>query len=446
MHEFPQERFLEVPQSSLEELYIHKKINRALQEKEIDVSKCAVFLDKTGEGIFLRVIDFHHRTIDKKLDDSIEVEKDSYKNVYAYLDLKGVGFISPATYESKKEGIEYGSLGDVDEIHLKIFSPETPWGYDVLGLFDERMATQSVKWANKLESIGVRSEVFAAVYRLNNIWIRGEQKPVTEFIKEQSQKLRDDANNTNDLIKQEQVLKMAEDFETNFQPVIAIRCMRSVFRIRDLYDSPDVIAKLMLKEAIDNLKQESIVLNKDIPDYNIDLQDGLKEYIKTIIGWVSYNLGILQKEGLCHNYLHMGNISLAGEVVDLDSMYKGIKKVFGKAMFSKDVPEHLKQENKKYGIPYFFYKDIRDSLFSCKKLIERIKKLGYEIPTEQEVNDIFMDSWLKGISEINLYESIGVPFEKLKNGLEQMVKDVILYKVNLKTLQKELDFQGIDTK
>jgi hypothetical protein len=214
---------------------------------------------------------------------------------------------------------------------------------------------------------------------------------------------------------------MATDIENNFSPALVVRCMRSVFRIRDLIDAHVALAKPILREVIDNLKQESIALGKSLPNFTVDSPDGLVDYTKSITEWIGHNLGILQREGLRHNYLHMGNISLAGEIVDLDSIEKVLQNSGGGVRFAKDITSDWQNIDEEYKIPLVLLKDVRDSVVSCKKFIKHIKKLGYSTPSKESLSDSFLKSWRRAMNKSEIYSPVGTSFESLNSAVENMV-------------------------
>jgi len=421
MPEFSRDRFLEIPRESLEQIYRNPALQRSLDAMGVDPQECGVFLDRQQGSMELRTIDFHHRTVDRRLQDPLRVKTKTSDRVFAHFDLKGVGFIAPETHESKKEEISRGSLADADEVYVLPKSTENAWGYDVLGLFDERMLNLALKNADYLAPKGFRGEAFAAAYRLKHVWIGGKETSTREFIQQQSNRIREKTELAQDESEKKRLERVAQDLEENFSPVLAVRCMRSVFRIRDLADARPELAKSMLRETIDNLKQESRVLGQQVPDFDVDNPNGLTEYVKSIIEWIGHNLGILKREGLTHNYLHMGNISLAGEVVDLDSIQKVVRVSKLKMVFTPSISPDWRMMNAEDGIPLALEKDIRDAVVSCKNFIKIMKKLGYTVDDGQTLSQAFLRGWRREIRNSELYASLGASYEKLDATVESMV-------------------------
>lgn len=436
------ERFAEIPHQQLEEIYSNKTWKRVIEKQGLDPKKIAVFLHPEGE-LELRTIDFHHRSVDRVAKDTLvapATEKVPGR-AFCHFDIKGAGFINPETHASKKDSLEKGSLKGYPEAYIIAGSQETPWGYDALGLFDERMAVTSVKKAEELAALGMRTEEFVSLLRMNTLYLNGKATPVSALTTEASKRFLDDAKKITPHIqrlrqelakappeavveKEKELLALlneretltrgARDVKKDFQPVIAIRLMRSVFRIRDLVDaeSPDQ-ARFMLEEAIDNLKKEAHTLGLDEPPFSLHEAKGREAFVEFLATWYGKNLGILMKNGQSHQFLHMGNLTLAGEVVDLDSVGKVIQLRQGKAYFS-DGANNFRTLHPRFGIPNCLVKDIRDTVISIKKLLRAMKANGYAATKTASITESFVQGYTDGLGEHEPYLSINVSNQQLK--------------------------------
>ncbi len=404
---FEHARFREIPKNDLTEFYSNRSLKNELDKLGIDPAKLAVFLDSQGT-IELRVLDFHHRSVDRPMPEPVRKGRGERKRVYCQLDIKGVGLIKPETHESKKEGIEKGSLAGYPEAYVIPGSTETPWGYDVLGLFDERLASGSAKLSEKLAAKGMRTEEYAALYRLNAVVIEGRRVGVEEFKKNAKQRFLDEARAAKDDVAKERYKKMARDVVENFDPVIGIRCMRSVFRIRDLRDAANPEqARIMLEEACANLNHEARLLGTDAPVMNPHEQEDREAYVRHIVYSFAKNAGIMHREGLAHFYLHMGNLSLAGEVVDLDSVTKIFRKKGGRLEIS-DVAGGFRDVDPLYGIPRCLIKDLRDMVVSVKKLVKAMKKNGFGVSDMTRAADAMAKGYADGLGDQEPFKDVGV--------------------------------------
>jgi hypothetical protein len=447
---FETRNFREIPKKFVTEVYVNPGLKRELSKLEVNPEDLVVFLHPDGE-LEMRVIDFHHRSADVPLSSPIVHSKKATSHVYCQFDLKGVGFIKPETHSSKKDGIEKGELSGYPAAYIIPNSQETPWGYDALGLFDERMAMTTVKKSEELASLGMRVEAFAALYRLDAIYLeRGRLTSVAALKKEASERFMaeytelkavlENKDGSRALSEDEKVVikgKMDDlkawknDLMKDFSPVVGVRLMKSVFRIRDLQDATPDQARLMLEEAIVNLQAEQRLLDKggnESDGMSVTSYEGREVYVKKLSRWFGEGLGILMKTGQSHLFLHMGNLSLAGEVVDLDSVSKVLRTRSGKAYWA-DGANVYTTLNPEYQLPNCLVKDMRDIAISIKKLIQAMSSHGYGIRRDSrgDIVKAVLEGFTNGLgAQVEPYEAIHVTNERLREAFGQILDRVLI--------------------
>ncbi len=402
------------------------------------------FLDPKG-GLELRVVDFHHRSVDQTMAHPVNYKAGEARHILWRIDAKGVGFIKPETYVSNKHDIKPGDLAGYPEVHMSPYCRETPWGYDSLGLFDERMAGTTVKKAEELSRLGMRVETFAAYYRLNTVHVGGETITVKELkrrtiedFKEQAKEVRAVAANARrngaspeevETIKAraKRLLEHEQDLRQNFEPVIAIRLMRSVFRIRDLQDGTRDQKRIMIEEAVAALQAESRLLHGVESPIRLDTMEGCDAYLKQLADWFGQGLGVLFRTGQSHIFLHMGNLSLAGEIVDLDSVTKVMRTRLGKGYLG-DGANVYTTTHPEYGIPNCLVKDMRDLCFSNRNLRKSFLGMNYATTgnSRKLMADALKAGFARGIGEEEPYALIGVSNQKLQEVFAAIVQRIIV--------------------
>lgn len=445
---FAVERFRNLPESALEETYKNPRIKFPFDAKDL-----GLFLDRKSGPMKLRVLDYHHRSADLGVNTIIH-EKDAKRHhVYCQLDLKGSGFQFPETYESKKNGVPKGQLAHKPEAYILTGSKETPWGYEPMGLMDERSVDFTVKIADRLSVAGMRIEAVAVVYRLHRLVLDGEEVSTTDFKQQNIDRIVEIARAETNKEKRAELVSMARDLRDNFQPVLLVRLMRSALRVRDLSEEPEK-AQDMMTEACQSLNNEAKGL--ELPGgYTAETKAGIDHWLQRIGMEYGKNLGILQREGLVHMFLHMGNLTLAGEVVDLDSISEVVKKkVFtGKTenkqkwlekgdedgpylsrpafretesgcLFIDPAVGLHQTPDSEFGIPRCLLKDIRDMCFSLRGLLKNLKG-KYSSETRKITAKEFIRGYVEGLGEGRAFEQIGLTKERLIEVCSKMSEELI---------------------
>ena len=148
----------------------------------------------------------------------------------------------------------------------------------------------------------------------------------------------------------------------------------------------------------------------------------------------------MHKEGIAHVFLHMGNLTLAGEAVDLDSAQnvvktgKGSGKEYedepfftrsgeGYAYISPDIQGH-RWPDQRFSLPKCLIKDMRDSCFSFRTLLKGSPELKAEVSTN-DLADKMVQGYLEGLGASEPFTSIGVTREKICSVMREIAQEVI---------------------
>ncbi|MCC7356908.1 hypothetical protein IT408_00140 [Candidatus Uhrbacteria bacterium] len=445
---FAVERFRNLPESSLEETFKNPCIKLPFDGKDV-----GMFLDRKSGQTKLRVLDYHHRSADLGVNTIIQ-EKDAKRHhVYCQIDLKGSGFQFPESYESKKSNVPRGMMSGTPEAYILTGSQETPWGYEPMGLMDERSVDFTVKIADRLSAAGMRTEAVAAVYRLHSLVLDGKEVTTKSFKQQNIDRIVKMAKAETNKEERAHLITMARDVRDNFQPVLMVRLMRSVLRVRDLGEESEKIDQ-MIAEACQSLNNEARGLNQ-LGGYEAETKSGVDRWLLRVGMEYGKNLGILQREGLVHMFLHMGNVTLAGEVVDLDSISDVLKKkVFTGKPENKQKwlekgdedgpylgrPSFRETENgcvfidpavglhqtpdAEFGIPRCLLKDIRDICFSTRGMLKNLKE-KYHPETRRKMSQEFIRGYMEGLGEGKAFEQIGLTKERLIEVCSKMSEELI---------------------
>lgn len=353
------ERYRPLPEQAVEELYKNKNIELPFDPKDL-----VCFLDREQGTLDLRTVPYHHRSADLGVTTVVKEKTTHGMNVYSQFDLKGTGFVFPEEHESKRHGVKKGDLSQAGETHFFANSKETPWGYDTLGLMDERMAMKALEAIQFFSGKGLRTEGIAGIYRLKEFISGGKTIKLQSFIRQEARGLRATALEATSEKEKLHMLEQAKDL-VDFQPVVVVRLMRSIFRLRDVLDAPTRDRASMIEEACEALNHEADALG--LPErYDPSTAEGRRAWFERIGGHLGRGLGVIQGEGMFHGFLHMGNLTLAGEVVDMDSVESAMDT---ENAFRRPLPEWA-------GLPASAVKDMRDLCFSFRMMCKQLPEDG----------------------------------------------------------------------
>jgi hypothetical protein len=289
----------------------------------------------------------------------------------------------------------------------------------------------------------MRTEAVAGVYRLDELTLGGEEIETKEFkkkIRDEFKALAAKAKADGDADLAAEYLGKAKDFMDKFEAVAVVRLMRSVLRFRDLKDAERATKLEMVKEACRSLNIESRALDK--PErFDAETPEGIRRWVDFIGFWVGKNLGILHGRGQVHMFLHMGNITLAGEIVDLDSVQSAVAKRKGTGKGHENEPffnragENYFRANPelglhigpddRFGLPKSLIKDFRDSCFSIKSILKNVKDLAGGKLDRPALADKMVAGYLEGFGGTEPFLNIGIKREKLIETLKTVATEVV---------------------
>mgnify|MGYP001019756910 CR=1 FL=1 len=448
---FRQEYYKNIPDEKIEQIYRNPRLKLPFDPKDL-----VMFLDRNAQGAEaekakrLRTIPYHHRSADLGITTPMHeyfpsrAGEEGVHHVYTQIDIKGSGFVHPEEHESKKHGLSAGELAGSPEAVFVPESMETPMGYDILGLLDAGMIQTTIEKSRYLAFKGMRTEAVAGVYGIDVIRMNGEEISVKEFKKEAMEILQEQLHELHRGVDDAEIAKIKEKIsslksEDGFRPVIEVRCMRSVLRLRDLKDAPAESRRELIGEAIKSLNIEMQYLGEG-KRFDAESPEGLKEWMEFVTFWIGKNTGIMHREGLAHEFLHMGNLTLAGEVVDLDSVQsvvktgKGEGKSFeaepffrrsmaGYAYINPGVGMH-RLPDERFGLPKCLIKDLRDACFSFRMLLKNIPELKKKVDSRLLAQKMF-DGYKQGLGNAEPFEAIGITGESLLAVMETIATEVI---------------------
>ena len=494
-----QEYYKNIPDEKIEQVYRNPRLKLPFNPKDL-----GMFLDRSAEGTpednarRLRTIPYHHRSADLGITTPINEffpskdGKPGVHHVYTQFDIKGGGFVHPEEHESKKHGLEKGGLADAAEVLFVGESKETEYGYDVMGLMDENSALITKENAKDLAKRGMRTEAIAGIYSLDVIRINGKEVTVDDFRKqgvEVLKKMIDSAKLEGDeqkvkiyktrlqhLLRGDEIkhyeemwrkaieagdMQGAGKYEVKIQelrdlgyynPAIEVRCMRSVLRIRDLKDAPQEFRQEMIKEAIKSLNIEMQYMGNELR-FDAESPEGRKKWLEFITFWIGKNLGIMHSAGMNHSYLHMGNLTLAGEIIDLDSVNKIIKTGPGNGTEFEE-QDYYKKNNGSYAclnpalgdladaderfdVPKVIAKDMRDICFSFRMMLKKIPELRQE-SDKRELAKKILEGYIEGLGDSDPFKAVDITKDKLIRVMEQIAEKVLVKNESFPSYQMQI--------
>ncbi len=203
----------------------------------------------------------------------------------------------------------------------------------------------------------------------------------------------------------------------------------------------------MMEESCANLNHEAEQQHR--PErFNPKTPEGRDRWIKFIAYWTGKNAGIIHREGLAHLFLHMGNISLAGEVVDLDSVGPVIQRrryekrpqdrerhknapfyhetPNGCAFISDEMGRH-QMPDERYHLPKCITKDFRDSCFSLRMMLHKgfSRVIKGDFLDSRAVAREMIRGYREGLGDAEPFADIGVTNARLKEVFTTIANEVV---------------------
>jgi len=395
-----------------DELHAVEEINGFIEDIHARLAEVLSNLDiasaKSAQKTHLLVLEDHHRAAWTSLpkpvmDDTREIIRGRFvqnPEVYNYLNIKGLGYVFPETFESKKDNFK----GNVHQPTVGFYeTSEFPWNYNVLGLADKRVLEPILKHTQIMQRLGGRVEKIVAAAQLKQIYFEGKLIPVDD-------------------LKKQGVIP-SENFDGKpFEPVQIFRLQRVPYRINDLYKADKIHKLAMLRESFEALNRENRVKG-DARQYSLNDMESVKSYIKDSVYWIGRNLGLMQGAAYTYGYFNSGNITLGlGELVDIDSM-----KPLKVDPDNKEVTVYVKNspDSYKYKCPPVMGKDIRDGIYSIRRFLIAINSCipVVDAAFKQETAECFLQGYQEGRKRSNALDNGAYKDIEADNVLE-MVADL----------------------
>lgn len=394
------ESYERLPEDAVEVMYENERV-----QLPFDVRKLALFLEPKGGGTKLGVRREHHRSAEIPEHLVVGLAPSPYafkqkKELFFTVDLKGTGYVFPEGYVSKKERYQ-GAVGD-PEVVLKRPAVEMAWGYDVLGLMDERLFDEAVKDANLLQHQGARTEAIAAGLRLKKIYYKSELRSVQDLQKEGV--LPDDPE---------------------WRPVLMVRLLKCKSRIRDVVEAAPDVQRAEFEDAFRVLNHEAKIEKRDV-QYDTSDPESVKDYLVKFAEWNAQNLAVLHNNGMAHHYLNGHNITLAGEMVDLDSATRVVVESWLEGTHLPQGEAHQAWD-KEYKIPRVILRDVRDMIYAFRSFLSSIVHT-MELPAEvrQEVAGAFQMTYEAALRDDPDVAKLGFPTSRLKDVVRRLLDTMIV--------------------
>ena len=168
-----------------------------------------------------------------------------------------------------------------------------------LGLYDLDSAQYDKDHALLLESFDCRIAKPVAIIKLNELpsWARNEGTQVNSIAE----------------------LKKLGVLKPDFDPVVYIRSAISDTRVEDICNVKNVNS--LNPHNIEKIKKEIDRIAGALAG-EVGKKMNPKEYVEWFVQTAATSLGKLHKNGYVHRYIHAGNMTIAGELIDFDSVEK----------------------------------------------------------------------------------------------------------------------------
>lgn len=153
-------------------------------------------------------------------------------------------------------------------------------------MLDAGIVQTTVEKSLKLSAKGMRTEAVAGIYEIDTILMDGKEvnvanfkKQAIEILKEQLKELvKGEHDQEIEIIKEKIASLKSVD---GFRPVIEVRCMRSILRLRDLKDAPPEARMELIREAIKSLNIEMQYLGEE-RRFDSESREGIKKWLEFV--------------------------------------------------------------------------------------------------------------------------------------------------------------------
>lgn len=344
---------------------------------------------KRGIGVSLTAHAPHWRTV-AVLGDTQYLDRNGKTQYYFTISTKGAGFTRGElvdegfdTLATREEGAQI-NLGH-------------SWKYEYY-----TSEGDLVSFTEKLTKLGVRSELYWGVAKVNKVSFKGELVDVKEAREK-------------GLIHKNREL----------HPYVGVRLLRTNHRIEDLFASTDPGKKqAMIEEVLELFNRETHLTKRDLPEIHRGNADEERIYANTTIAQYVKNLSIVISNGMTYYHMHSSNLTLLGELADTGH----IEHIYNNA-------DPLRVRCYK-GVRAGYLKDMRDCIMGVRRFLKALKKEGIGISDNREVYGLCIREFT-GNFDIDLYRKQDKKAnpEALNECFAEITRRMLVDQENLKSVK-----------
>ncbi len=357
-----------------------------------EIGRFMLFVNPTKGTETRKVKPPHWRTISTEDVGIIKVDARSHaapRTGYFYeVNTKGAGFLKPTA-----EGI---SVDDYDNL----LAERGPGDYKVLGfvrtelLMQPKNIVQESMWFFEK---GLRAEVYWAVADLQAVPFKGEMTSVQE------------------LRNREVIPADGKGYSQ------ALRVLKDNDRVAEAAEASNRRGEVFAK-AFSVFNREARDAGLEFPELDIANSEHQKIYFQEFFRRMGSNLGILIENGIFHYHLHSANITMAAEVVDIESCQNWrLFKLAAQSELYKDYD----------GVKKYHIKDMRDMASSLKKLLHGADKAGMDYGNRRELVQICLSGFDGAVNARTLNQRQESDPRRTRAWLEAILTKVIVDGVRL---------------
>ncbi len=314
------------------------------------IQQYMVFTDSIGGEIELPVHAPHWRTITQPIDATFRIAEDETE--YYAANTKGVGYLKPLAKGYRVEQFDSWIKDDSDDAQEHLF------GAKVLGLLHE-IKPQLIDTTAHLTKAGLRTELIWGVAELKNVMYQGALTSVDE-------------------LKAKKVIINRRDYT----PLMAVRLMRTNDRVAECSKGYGNRPNDVLAHAFETANRENRAAgNKEL---SIDNPDDRLQFLKDFSSRMGSNIAVLLNEGYAHFWLHSANVTMAAEIVDMETLFH---------WKSAKNPSAVDRHN---GVRRASLKDMRDMAYCIQLMTDVLHVPG------QKAREAAFESCLKGYRDASL--------------------------------------------
>jgi len=315
--------------------------------------------------------------------------------------VKGVGFLKPSIT---------GAPLDEYDTWTPSSRPEHPaWShYHVLGIAPReefklpgggRHHNDICAYTQHVHRAGLRTELYWLTAEMKNVYYKGQKRSVEE-------------------LRQEGVLPRAGINE--FIPYIGVRLLKTNDRIAEASDSEER-RRSIFERAFEAHRREARFYDENAHQLDMGNREDQKQFMMDFFMRMGKNMAVLLNESLVHNFLHSANITMAAELADVSTL------TYCSSL--DDIP-------RKHGMPEGHIKDMRDVVYSLKKLLTGAKRIGFVLSDDDMASlvRIALDAFNDGLLPAKITKN-GTNVDFARACFEAIIKKVLLEKQRLPALQ-----------